>query len=197
MDVNRRYPSFGQCPRPRLGEVAAPELAPFDTDKDKAVRPIASEGVQVAPQLGDDQFGEHDRADARSGLGRAFDELAEFVDRLGHPDTLVVQIKTAPLRGAASGAPRAGLCLGRPAQRARAVPPLAAFPKGQTHQGGAAVFLGVHCPARGRRVEGGPAGRRTAIGYADPGPGGHSPGFGAYEEGRDKAVDRDNQPTIS
>jgi hypothetical protein len=49
----------------------------------------------------------------------------------------------------------------------------------------------------GRRVEGGPAGRRTAIGYADPGPGGHSPGFGAYEEGRDKAVDRDNQPTIS
>jgi hypothetical protein len=33
-------------------------------------------------------------------------------------------------------------------------------------------------------------------GYADPGPGGHSPGFGAYEEGRDKAVDRDNQPTI-
>jgi hypothetical protein len=28
-------------------------------------------------------------------------------------------------------------------------------------------------------------------------PGGHSPGFGAYEEGRDKAVDRDNQPTIS
>ena len=93
--------------------------------------------------------------------------------------------------------PRAGLCLGRPAQRARAVPPLAAFPKGQTHQGGAAVFLGVHCPARGRRVEGGPAGRRTAIGYADPGPGGHSPGFGAYEEGRDKAVDRDNQPTIS
>jgi hypothetical protein len=99
--------------------------------------------------------------------------------------------------GAASGAPRAGLCLGRPAQRARAVPPLAAFPKGQTHQGGAAVFLGVHCPARGRRVEGGPAGRRTAIGYADPGPGGHSPGFGAYEEGRDKAVDRDNQPTIS
>ena len=99
--------------------------------------------------------------------------------------------------GAASGAPRAGLCLGRPAQRARAVPPLAAFPKGQTHQGGAAVFLGVHCPARGRRVEGGPAGRRTAIGYADPGPGGHSPGFGAYEEDRDKAVDRDNQPTIS
>jgi hypothetical protein len=99
--------------------------------------------------------------------------------------------------GAASGAPRAGLCLGRPAQRARAVPPLAAFPKCQTHQGGAAVFLGVHCPARGRRVEGGPAGRRTAIGYADPGPGGHSPGFGAYEEGRDKAVDRDNQPTIS
>jgi len=99
--------------------------------------------------------------------------------------------------GAASGAPCAGLCLGRPAQRARAVPPLAAFPKGQTHQGGAAVFLGVHCPARGRRIEGGPAGRRTAIGYADPGPGGHSPGFGAYDEGRDKAVDRDNQPTIS
>src|SRR6185437_14869631 len=104
-----------------LGEVAAPELAPFDTDKDKAVRLIASEGVQVAPQLGDDQFGEHDRADARSGLGRAFDELAEFVDRLGHPDTLVVQIKTAPLRGAASGAPRAGLCLGeaRPARPRR------------------------------------------------------------------------------
>jgi hypothetical protein len=93
--------------------------------------------------------------------------------------------------GAASGAPRAGLCLGRPAQRARAVPPLAPFPKGQTHQTGAAVFLAVHCPAHGRCVEGGPAGRRPAIGYADPGPGGHSPGFGAGEEDRDRAVDRD------
>jgi len=32
------------------------------------------------------------------------------------------QIKAAPLHGTASGAPRAGLSLGRPAQRARAVP---------------------------------------------------------------------------
>ena len=61
MDMNRREPSFGQRPRPGLGKVAAPELAAFDTDKDKAVWPIAREGVQVPPQLGDDQFGEDDR----------------------------------------------------------------------------------------------------------------------------------------
>src|SRR5215831_9810197 len=30
--------------------------------------------------------------DARPRLGRALDELAEFIDRLGHPDTPVVQV---------------------------------------------------------------------------------------------------------
>ncbi len=35
---------------------------------------------------------------------------------------LAVFDQAAPLRGAGSGAPRAGLCLGRPARRARAVP---------------------------------------------------------------------------
>jgi hypothetical protein len=33
----------------RLGEVAAAELAAFDTDKDESVGPIAREGVQVPP----------------------------------------------------------------------------------------------------------------------------------------------------
>jgi hypothetical protein len=37
------------------------------------------------------------------------------------PNLPLVSIKAAPLRGTASGAPRAGLCLGRPARRARAV----------------------------------------------------------------------------
>ena len=68
MDMNRREPSFGQRPRPRLGEVATPELAAFDTDKDETVRTSAREGVQVPPQLGDDQLGEDDRAVARPGL---------------------------------------------------------------------------------------------------------------------------------
>ena len=69
MDMNRREPSFGQRPRPGLGEVAAPELATLDTDKDKAVRPIARESVEVPPQLGDDQFGEDDRADLARDFG--------------------------------------------------------------------------------------------------------------------------------
>jgi hypothetical protein len=41
----------------RLGEVAAAELAAFDTDKDEPVGPIAREGVQVPPQRGDGQSG--------------------------------------------------------------------------------------------------------------------------------------------
>src|SRR6266566_1099484 len=49
--------------------------------------------------------------------------------------------------------------------------------------------------ARSRRDA--PEQDQTRLSGIDPGPGGHSPGFGAYEEGRDKAVDRDNQPTIS
>jgi hypothetical protein len=36
----------------RLGEVAAAELAAFDSDKDEPVGPIAREGVQVPPQPG-------------------------------------------------------------------------------------------------------------------------------------------------
>jgi hypothetical protein len=51
---------------------------------------MARECIQVPPQLEDDQFGKDNRADARLGLGRGLDELAEFVDRLGHPDTPVV-----------------------------------------------------------------------------------------------------------
>jgi hypothetical protein len=39
-----------------------------------------------------------------------------------------------------------------------------------------------YCPARRRRVHGGPVGPSHAIGYADPGPGDHLPEFGACEE---------------
>ncbi len=44
------------------------------------------------------------------------------------------------------------------------------------------VCLALNCPDRGHRLQGGPCGPSHAIGYADPGAGTHSPGFGAYEE---------------
>src|SRR5215831_8049995 len=156
MNVNRRYPSLGQCPRPRLGEVAAPELAALDTDKDKAVRPIASEGVQVAPQLGDDQFGEDDRADARPGLGRALDELAEFVDRLGHPDTPTVQIKSGTATRRRWRARHRALRWGRPPGTG-APPPSACADQsrspGMPNRCCTKPSSSPHdCPARGHRV---------------------------------------------
>ena len=55
--------------------------------------------------------------------------------------------------GAASGAPRAGLYLGRPAQRARAVPQSGSSDQ-TAHQAGPGrpVSLAVDCPARGLQV---------------------------------------------
>ena len=62
------------------------------------------------------------------------------------------------------------------------------------------VFLGFDCPDRGHRVQGGPAGRRTpshVIGSADPGPGSHSPGSGAYEEDGTEQLIGNIQPPVS
>ena len=75
-------------------------------------------------------------------------------------------IKTAPLRGAGSGAPRAWLWPWRgPARRARAVPSHGAALSryGQSGWLGAVastpVLLAFDCPAPGRRVQGAPCGR--------------------------------------
>src|SRR5258708_9669201 len=91
-------------------------------------------------------------------------------------------IKAAPT-GAASGARRAGLCLGRPAQRARAVPHQAVPIRLLIWQrsGGCRLprlrLSGSRPPRPGR-----PCGPSHAIGSADPGSGSHSPCIGAYEE---------------
>lgn len=52
------------------------------------------------------------------------------------------------------------------------------------------------CPARGRRVKGGPAGRHTRSAFADPGPGAHSPGFGGCGGRRGGSGIRAGQPQI-
>jgi hypothetical protein len=67
--------------------------------------------------------------------------------------------QAAPLRGAGSGAPRAGLCLGRPARRARAVPTERCIDLAGSfvmHSGTAdqPSSSARNCPARGCRANG-------------------------------------------
>lgn len=64
--------------------------------------------------------------------------------------------------GTASGAPRVGLYLARPAQRAQAVPPIAASIAAARRMTERGAFLASDGPARDYRVQGGPAGRRLA-----------------------------------
>ena len=74
---------LGSARRPRLGEVAAPELAAFDTDKDEAVRahrPRRYPGAAAAREM--ISSGKDDGADARPGLGRAFDEAGRIRRRV-------------------------------------------------------------------------------------------------------------------
>ena len=93
------------------------------------------------------------------------DLLDQAAERCG--DGLVtvpgrVLIKAAPPRGAASGAPRAGLCLGRPVRRTRAVLSLSVPPIFYACSSWHAVqqrpvLLAFDCPApgRGSRLRGG------------------------------------------
>jgi len=89
--------------------------------------------------------------------------------------------------GAASDALRAGL---RPwrgsARRGRAVPAgrVADLEGSLAVQAaaGTAVFLAPHCPARGHRVQGGPAGRRMRSAAPTPDPVTTHLGFGSCEE---------------
>jgi hypothetical protein len=75
----------------------------------------------------------------------------------GTKDRALPNLALAFYQGGASDAPRAGLSLGRPARRARAVPTVAApliraahWPRRPVlHE---AVFLALGCPARGHRV---------------------------------------------
>jgi hypothetical protein len=96
--------------------------------------------------------------------------------------------QAAPLRGAGSGAPRAGLCLwgGSPGAPAPSQPGVPLIWKG--HPASRWRACGTRLPrsrlsgSRPPRL-GRPSGPSHAIGCADPRPGDHSPGFGSDEEG--------------
>ena len=91
-----------------LVEVAAAQQPALDPGKDERARIALDEGGQVLVQGRDDRA--RDADDAPTGL------------RLGWPDQQLPG-QAAPLRGAGSGAPRAGLWPWEaPARRARAVP---------------------------------------------------------------------------
>jgi hypothetical protein len=79
------------------------------------------------------------------------------MDRVPAPADQIVVPVTCPIGVT-------GLCVGTPARHGRALPQHATGKSGscvtQTRLE-AAIFLGFDCPARGLRVEGGPAGRRT------------------------------------
>ena len=76
--------------------------------------------------------------------------------------------QAAPLRGAGSGAPRAGLCAGAPARHPAPSRPGRGLMIWVDHRtrswSRVPVVLAVERPARGRRVQGGLAGRRSVIG---------------------------------
>jgi len=85
-------------------------------------------------------------------------------------------IKTAPLRGAGSGAPRAGLWPWRgPARRVRAVPAgwrrwSAWLYRQALQERHAAAFLAPDSPSRGRQVKGALRASLRDRRSADPGP---------------------------
>jgi hypothetical protein len=68
----RRETGLDQSPGPRIGKVAAAQLATLDFHEDEAFWPWSGERLQVADPVGDDQLGQHHLADTRLGLWLAF-----------------------------------------------------------------------------------------------------------------------------
>ena len=86
MDVNRsREPGLGQCPRPRLGEVAAPELATLTPTNTKPSGPAAANVFRWRRSSGTISSGRTTLL-MLARLGCALNELAKFVDRLDYSE---------------------------------------------------------------------------------------------------------------
>jgi hypothetical protein len=81
--------------RPGYGEVAPAELAAPDPDEDESIRPVRGEVLQVPAKVGNDQLWDRDLPLAGLGLGRAFHERPQLVDRLIDAHALDVEVKAA------------------------------------------------------------------------------------------------------